>query len=155
MPPQADSIEIAIQIASAAMDADPTLKGTDAAKQYNAIYSRLIARRRGRPPFSTRGGHNQKLQDPQNHAVKDYLTMLHYAGTSANLEALVLSANRVLFYSRATGTVSRRWGKRWMVQHAEFLKTLKTKPMHVKQLAAHVVEDVNDHFTDFRRCKDK
>jgi hypothetical protein len=38
MPPEADSIEIALQNASAAMDTDPTLKGTDAAKQYNAIY---------------------------------------------------------------------------------------------------------------------
>jgi hypothetical protein len=60
MPPQAHSTEIAIQMASAAMDADPTLKGTDAAKQYNANYHRLMAQRRGRPP-STRGGHNQKL----------------------------------------------------------------------------------------------
>src|ERR1035438_8598377 len=42
-----------------------------------------------------------------------------------------------------------------MVRDAELLKTLKTKPMHVKRLAAHIVEDVNDHFTDFRRCKDK
>jgi hypothetical protein len=46
MPPKADSTEIAIQNALAAMDADPTLKGTDAAKQYNAIYQRLMARRR-------------------------------------------------------------------------------------------------------------
>jgi hypothetical protein len=42
-----------------------------------------------------------------------------------------------------------------MVQYIEFLKTLKTKPIHVKRLAVHVVEDVNDHFTDFRQCKDK
>jgi hypothetical protein len=27
--------------------------------------------------------------------------------------------------------------------------------MHVKRLAVHVVEDVNDHFADFRRCKNK
>jgi len=74
----------------------------------NAIYQRLMAWRRGRPSSSTRGGHNQKLQDPQNHAVQDYLTMLHYAGTSANLEALVLAANRVLFYLGSTGTVSQR-----------------------------------------------
>jgi hypothetical protein len=46
-------------MASAAMDADPTLKGTDAAKQYNAIYSRLMAMETpasGKPilaPFST------------------------------------------------------------------------------------------------------
>jgi hypothetical protein len=38
MPPKADPIEIAIQKASDAMDADPTLKGTDAAKQCGAIY---------------------------------------------------------------------------------------------------------------------
>jgi hypothetical protein len=81
--------------------------------------------------------------------------MLHYAGTSANLEALVLAANRVLFYSGSTSTVLQRWAKRWMIRHAEFLKTLKTKPMHVKRLAAYVVEDVNDHFADFRQCKDK
>jgi len=61
MPPKADSIEIAIQKALAAMDADPTLKGTDVAKQYNAIYQRLMAWRQGRPSSSTRGGHNQKL----------------------------------------------------------------------------------------------
>jgi len=108
MPPKADSIEIAIQNASAAMDTDPTLKGTDAAKQHNAIYHWLIARRQGRPPSSTRGGHNQKLQEPQNHAVQDYLMMLHYAGTSANLEALVLAANRVLFYLGSLGMVSRK-----------------------------------------------
>jgi hypothetical protein len=99
MPPKADSIEIAIQNASAAMDADPTLKGTDAAKQYNANYHQLMTRRRGRPSSSIRGGHNQKLQDPQNYAVQDYLAMLHYASTSANLKALVLAANRVLFYT--------------------------------------------------------
>ena len=98
MPPKADSIEIAIQNASAAIDADPTLKGIDAAKQYNAIYQRFMAQRRGRPSSSTRGGQNQKLQEPQNYAVQDYLTMLHYAGTSANLEALVLAANRVLLW---------------------------------------------------------
>jgi hypothetical protein len=87
--------------------------------------------------------------------VQDYLAMLHYAGTSANLEALVLAANRVLFYTCSTGTVSQRWAKQWMIQHAEFFKTLKTKPMHVKQLAAHIVKDVNDHFVDFCWCKNK
>jgi hypothetical protein len=43
MPPKADPIEIAIQKASDAMDADPTLKGTDAAKQFGAIYHQLMA----------------------------------------------------------------------------------------------------------------
>jgi hypothetical protein len=108
MPPKTDSIETAIQNASAAIDADPALKGIHAAKQYNANCHQLMAQRRGRPPSSTRCGHNQKLQDPENHAVQDYLAMLHYAGTSANLEALVLAANRVLFYTSSTGTVSQK-----------------------------------------------
>jgi hypothetical protein len=43
MPLKADSIEIAVQNALAAIDTDLTLKGTDAAKQYNAIYHRLMA----------------------------------------------------------------------------------------------------------------
>jgi len=38
MPPKADSIETAIQNALAAIDADPTLKGIHATKQYNANY---------------------------------------------------------------------------------------------------------------------
>jgi hypothetical protein len=81
--------------------------------------------------------------------------MLYYASTSANFKALVLAANRVLFYLGSIGTVSRRWAKRCIIRHTEFFKTLKTKPMHVKRLAVHVVEDVNDHFVDFRQCKDK
>ena len=43
MPPKADPNEIAIQKASAAIDADPKLTGKAAAKEYNAIYYRLIA----------------------------------------------------------------------------------------------------------------
>ena len=61
MPPKADPIEDAIQKASAAMDADPALKGVAAAKEFGAIYSRLMARRRGRPASSSQGGHNWKL----------------------------------------------------------------------------------------------
>jgi hypothetical protein len=73
-----------------------------------------MARRRGRPASSSRGGQNKKLQEPQDQAVQDYLIMLHNAGTSANLEVLVLATNRVLFYSGSYETVSRRWAKRWM-----------------------------------------
>jgi hypothetical protein len=112
MPPKVDSIENAIQMASAAMDADPHLKGTDAAKKYRAIYQRLMARRWGRPVSNTRGGHNKKLENPQDHTVQDYLLMLYHAGTSANLEALMVAANRVLFYSGKSSDVSRRWAKR-------------------------------------------
>jgi hypothetical protein len=37
--------------------------------------------------------------------------MLYYASTFANLEALVLAVNKVLFYLGFTGTVSQKWAK--------------------------------------------
>ena len=80
--------------------------------------------------------------------------MLHHASTSANLEALMVAANKVLFYSGETRDVSRRQAKRWMSQNADFFKKLKTKPMHAKRLAAHIVNDIQDYFKDFLCYKD-
>ena len=86
-------IENAVEKASQAMDKDPKLTGVAAAHQYSAIYSRLMVRRWGRPPSSTRGGHNKKLPVPQNQALKDYLLMLYHAGTSATLQEVVVASN--------------------------------------------------------------
>ena len=46
---------------------------------------RLMARRRGRPASNMRGGHNKKLDVPQDQALRDYLIMLAGAGIEANL----------------------------------------------------------------------
>ena len=46
MPLTHDEIEAAIAEASAAMDLDPSLKGTIAAREFGANYTRLMARRR-------------------------------------------------------------------------------------------------------------
>ena len=112
MPPKANLIEDAIQKASAAIDADPALKGVAAAKEFGAIYSRLIAQRQGCSASSSQGGHNEKLQEPQDQAVQDYLLMLYHASTSANLEVLILAANSVLFYLGSFDTISQRQAKR-------------------------------------------
>jgi hypothetical protein len=61
MPPKADSIEIAIQKALAAMDADPTLKGTDAAKQ---CYLPAVNGSEAGSSFILYERRPQKLQDP-------------------------------------------------------------------------------------------
>jgi hypothetical protein len=73
--------EEAIAKASKAIDEDLYLKGTEA---------------RGRPASSKRGGHNKKLLIPQNNALKEYIFMLHSAGTPANLEAICIAAGRLL-----------------------------------------------------------
>jgi len=91
-------IEAKIAEASAAMDANPRLRGVKAATQFGVSYDRLMARRRGRPNSSSRGGHNKKLNEVQSSALKEYILMLHACGTSANLETCRLAAGRLLYY---------------------------------------------------------
>ena len=87
-----------MQKAMAAMDANPRLKGTTAAQQFGASYDRLMAYQRGRPASNTRGGHNKKLDVPQDQALRDYLMMLAGAGTEANLAEVKNAASRLLYY---------------------------------------------------------
>jgi len=154
MPLTHDEIETAIAEASAAMDLDPSLKGTVAAREFGANYTRLMARRRGRPASNTRGGHNKKLTTPQDSAVKEYLLFLHALGTSPNREVLILASNRVLYYCGSDATVSTRWAKSWLSRNIEWFKTLRSKPISSKRRDAHIIEDVEGHFEEFKRCKE-
>lgn len=40
-----------------------------------------------------------------------------------------------------------------MARQADFLKSIKEKPLSAKRLAAHIIEDVEGHFAEFDRCK--
>jgi hypothetical protein len=42
-----------------------------------------------------------------------------------------------------------------MARHSDLFKKMKTKLIHAKRLAAHMIEDVEAHFTEFARCKRK
>jgi len=154
MPPKTHEIEDRITKASEAMDNDPTLRGIAAAARFGAPYQRLMARRRGRPASHTRGGHNKKLSEPQDSALKDYIFMLYASGHSANLEAIQTSASRLVYYETgdAKSSVSRRWTKAWIARNNDFLKGLKERPMSAKRLSTHIVDDINKHFADFARC---
>jgi hypothetical protein len=59
------------------MDKDLKLGGTKVVAKFNALYDRLMARRRGRPASYTRGGYNKKLLAPQDSSLKDYCLMLY------------------------------------------------------------------------------
>jgi hypothetical protein len=72
--------------------------------------------------------------------------MMYYSGKPVNLEHLKLAANRLLYYAGSQETVSNRWAKSWMARESEFFKTLCSKPLSTKRLAAHIVEDVEGHF---------
>lgn len=156
MPANTTQIEARIAAASEAMDANPRLKASVAARQFNAPYQSLLRRRRGVPPSNTRGGHNKKLSTVQDQALRDYIYMLHGCGTSANMENIQIAANRLLFYSTGSlnNTVSRRWVKQWITRQHDYLKTLKTKPISAERLASHVVNDIQEHFKGFQKCRD-
>jgi hypothetical protein len=76
MPLTHDKIKAAITEASVAMDLDPSLKGTVAAHEFSANYTKLIAHRRGRPTLNTRSRHNKKLTIPQKGCSKRVFTLL-------------------------------------------------------------------------------
>lgn len=156
MPLNNTEIEANIAAASAAMDANPRLPATKAARQFNAPYQRLLARRKGRPHSGTRGGTNKKLSIVQDTALKEYILMLHACGTSPNLDNVRLAANRLLFYETGDPekAVSQRWTKAWLRRNSEYLKTLTTKPISTQRLGSHIVEEIKQHFRDFQRCKE-
>ncbi|KIM96050.1 hypothetical protein OIDMADRAFT_20944 [Oidiodendron maius Zn] len=99
MPSNTTEIEARIDAASAAMDANPSLKASVAARQFSAPYQSLLRRRAGMPPSNSRGGHNKKLNSVQDSALRDYIFMLYSCGTPANTEEVLLAANRLLYYS--------------------------------------------------------
>ena len=156
MPSNTTEIEARIAAASAAMDANPRLKASVAARQFSAPYHLLLRRRAGVPASNSRGGHNKKLNSVQDTALRDYICMLYHCGTPANTEAVLLAANRLLYYSTGDPkkTVSVRWTKAWIKRNSDYIDTLKSKPLSAKRLASHIVEDIEGYFKAFKKCKD-
>ena len=156
MPSNTTEIEARITAAIAAMDANPRLKASVAARQFGVPYHLLLRRRAGVPPSSSRGGHNKKLNSVQDMALRDYICMLYHCGTPANTEVIVLAANRLLYYSTGDPkeTVSIRWTKAWIKRNSDYIDTLKSKPLSAKRLASHIVEDIEGYFKAFKKCKD-
>ena len=115
-------------------------------------YHRLRARQKGRNPSHKRGGHNKKLAEPQDNAVKSYLLLLYGIGTPGTVDTLILASNRVLYYTGSGETVSRQWAKRWIIRNSAFWKTLRSKPIAIKRRDAHKLEDIKTHFREFERC---
>ncbi|KAI0992653.1 hypothetical protein K3495_g15532 [Podosphaera aphanis] len=135
----------------------PTISKTSERRNYSECfeYQLLYNRSRGIKPSSSRGGHNKKLSEPEDQALQDYLLLLHYAGTPANLLELEKAANRLLFFKGKGEIASARWSPRRMKYHAGFWKQLRAKPMAAKRREAHLKEDIEHHFTEFARCVDK
>ncbi|KAI0992773.1 hypothetical protein K3495_g15412 [Podosphaera aphanis] len=77
--------EETIQNALRYMKENPNAKIAQVTRQFKCQYQLLYNRSRGIKPSSSRGGHNKKLSEPEDQALQDYLLLLNYAGTPANL----------------------------------------------------------------------
>lgn len=139
----------------------PDLKVAEACRRTRASYGRVQRRLKGHPPSNSRGGHNKKLLAPEEEALKNHLLFLHHLGRNGGKDHVKLCANRLLEYRGVTdkngdiASVSRLWINRFMTRHKEFIKTLKSRPLSWLRRRAHNKEDIQNHFNDFKRCRDK
>jgi hypothetical protein len=46
-------------------------------------------------------------------------------------------------------------GKNMMLRQSNFLKSIKKKPLSMKRLAVHIVEDIQEHFVEFTWYKNR
>ncbi|KAI0996220.1 hypothetical protein K3495_g11959 [Podosphaera aphanis] len=81
--------------------------------------------------------------------------MCHSTGRSANIYQIVGAGNSVLLHQGQEATCNRRCAKRWLKYYDEILKTMKTKPMEARRRAAHQKQDMEEHFQEYKRCRDK
>jgi hypothetical protein len=124
-----------VQECLALLKSRPDLSIAAAARQTRASYPRVRRRLQGIPASNTRGGHNQKLNTPQNEALKDHLLFCYHTRRPAGLSEVIESANTLLRYNGIytpqgdDATVSRRWAERWLKREHKFLRTLRSKPL--------------------------
>jgi hypothetical protein len=143
-----------VQMALSLLKENPRMKITVACREARASYESVRRRVRGIPPSSSRGGHNKKLNGPENEALRDFLVMCTDMGKPCNINTAIAAANSIL---RCTGRteecpVSRRWIKRWLRQNSQFLRTIRSKPLSIERRASHIKQEVEEHFREFKRC---
>jgi DDE superfamily endonuclease len=144
-----------VQNALSFIEANPGITIAEACRQTRASYDRVRRRLRGVLPSNSRGGHNKKLIEPENNALKDYITMCYNLGKPCTIDNTIAAANSILRVGGQDTTVSRRWVKRWLSREHEFIKTMRSKPLSAERRASHIREDIEDHFKEYRRCRDK
>jgi hypothetical protein len=83
--------------------------------------------------------------------------ILYTSGRSPNLEAIQTGASRLVYYNTGdiNSSVSYRWTKAWIARNYEFLKQIREKPISVKRLSIHIIEDIKEHFANFDKYRRK
>jgi hypothetical protein len=79
--------------------------------------------------------------------------MCYSLGRPAGIDSTIEAANSILRCNGSTETATRRWTKRWITTHQDFIKTIRSTPLSSKRRAAHQKEDIEAHFQEFKRSK--
>jgi hypothetical protein len=151
MPPKFDPAqEKRISDALNELNSNPSIKIAGLARKYRVPPSTLRHRRNGRPPASTKGGHNKALNHNQNEALKGYIEFLIYISQPPTQRAIRIAANKILIASGSSHQVGRDWVTRWLLRHKDFYKTIRPKTLQAERKATHQKSDILQHFLDFR-----
>ena len=89
-----NKVQAAIQMYSE----NPNLTIAHCIRECRATLTRVYRRLKGTPASNTRGGHNKKLIEPQEHAIRDHLLFLYYIGRNTSKSYVLTCANRLLAF---------------------------------------------------------
>ena len=106
-----------------------------AAHEYLVQYRVLIARTKGRPPNTSRGGQNTRLNDMQDAALKLYCKRCIKAGLNPERQHIRAATNSIL-HAVGEPPVSKPWLTRWLHKNKQVLKARHLKPLSAKRKAA-------------------
>ena len=98
MPPSDQYEEDKVQKCLALLRENPSMPVAQAARQTRALYGRVVRRLQGIPRSSSRGGHNKRLNIPEDNILKEYLLMYYSIGRGAGVDNIIAAANSIIRY---------------------------------------------------------
>ncbi|KAH9203804.1 hypothetical protein DL95DRAFT_418763 [Leptodontidium sp. 2 PMI_412] len=100
-----------IRMAVAFKQKTPLAKPSKIAKYFVVPLRLFNARRAGRLPQHTKGGHNKALSKEQDDGLREYISFLIYIGHQATKSSIRAGANSILKASGSTGTLNSLSGQ--------------------------------------------
>ena len=157
MPESYASIEVRLLEALNTLYTQTLPNVTQAARDFNVPYQRLLARFYGVQSKQDRPASGRKLTDVEELAVCQYLNQLDKMGTSARLSMLVGCANSILRAREADSTtqpptISAAWSKRFLRRHPEY-KMKKQQSLEIARKNSHDPEHILWWFAQYSKVR--
>jgi hypothetical protein len=129
---------------------NPGTKLAKLAREKRVSYDKLRRRIRKVPDQRAKGGHNKRLNPPQEEGLKRYISYLIRIGQPPTKDGIRRAASQILLTCGEVSGCSKAWATRWLTRNKEFFKTIRAKTLPAERKAVHDREDVEGHFQDFQ-----